>query len=154
MTLVDLQLRAATDDDCERLLDWRNDPVSVEFSLSRRTVPRSEHQHWFTSVRDSPTTRIWVGEVSGRAVGQVRIDLGADGADVAITVDPAQRRNGYGTRLIAALQDECRRLGVRVLIARIDERNVASLRMFRACGFTGAGSDAGILTLSWSAAAA
>ena len=144
-----LSLRPVSEADSALLLRWRNDPVAVEFSATRRSVESGEHEAWFRSARASETTWIWIGEVDDEPVGQVRIEVGDGEAEVHISIAPEMRGRGHGTRLLAAARRRCAERGIRSLVARVDRRNAASLRMFETCGFVAAGGDAGLARLSW-----
>jgi putative acetyltransferase len=50
-------------------------------------------------------------------------------------VAPAVRGKGLGRRLVAALEDEARALGVRRLILETGIRQIAALALYRATGF-------------------
>jgi UDP-2,4-diacetamido-2,4,6-trideoxy-beta-L-altropyranose hydrolase len=146
-----LRLRATGPLDRSLLREWRNDPTSVRFSGSKRPVGLAEHRAWFDAALQSNATAMWIGEIDGRPVGQVRIDLRDDCAEVAIAVAPEARGLGHGTRLIRAVQAECAERAVRVLVAKVDPQNIASLRMFDSCGFVEIGHADGLAVLRWEA---
>jgi GNAT superfamily N-acetyltransferase len=50
-------------------------------------------------------------------------------------VAPAVRGRGLGGRLVAALEDEARALGVRRLVLETGIRQIAALALYRASGF-------------------
>jgi spore coat polysaccharide biosynthesis protein SpsF len=131
-----LRLRPASASDADRILAWRNDPVTVRYSRSGRAVTDIEHRAWFELRLDRPATRIWIGEVNGSAVGQVRIDVDAAVGEVDVVIDPANRGRGYGSLMIDAL---LRQLGadyqVVRLTATVHPENTASRKAFERAGF-------------------
>ncbi len=52
-----------------------------------------------------------------------------------LAVDPAYRRRGYASRLVAAAERVLRRQGIRVIAALIEGGNEASLALFEECGY-------------------
>lgn len=129
-------LRTARDDDAHRLLNWRNDPDAVRFSVTRRAVTTEEHAEWFAAQRNDPATRIWIAEEAGVAVGQVRLDVRDHIGTVSVTVAVERRGEGLGPDMLQALVamiagDST----VRTLKALAHPDNAASFRAFQKVGF-------------------
>ena len=145
-----LRLRPGREDDRDRLLEWRNDPDSVRFSLTGRPVTPEEHGPWLARRLADPATRLLIGEVDGTPVGMVRIDVEDARGVVSIAVAPDQRGLGYGTRLLAELLDELRGdPQVDGLLAEVVEENTASRRAFLNAGFTDDGPTDGVHHFQW-----
>jgi UDP-2,4-diacetamido-2,4,6-trideoxy-beta-L-altropyranose hydrolase len=129
-------LRLATSGDQARLLEWRNEPEAVRFSSSGRPVDASEHAKWLAARLAGPGSRLWVAEEAGEPVGQVRVDLDRDAGTVSISVSPAHRGRGVGSRMLQALIVEMEQdAEVRNLLALVHSENIASLRAFERVGF-------------------
>src|ERR1700730_14295580 len=106
MTSPIVTLRSARDDDAERILEWRNDADAIRFSVSGRRVTGEDHARWFATRRHDPRVHLWIAEVDGTAVGQVRFDEEADGVGVvSIAVAPAHRRRGVGSEMLRGIAD-------------------------------------------------
>jgi RimJ/RimL family protein N-acetyltransferase len=150
-TRPDVTLRAARDEDGDRLLEWRNDPESVRFSVSGRPVAPDEHIRWFTGVRDGRTnSRLWIAEKNGTAVGQVRVDAEGDTGTVSIAVAAGRRGQGLGTAILRAMLSEIAAGGSpHRLTAAVHCDNHASQRAFEAAGFRRRSEDGGFLALEW-----
>ncbi len=52
-----------------------------------------------------------------------------------LVVDPACRRRGYASRLVAAAEEALHNQGIRVIAALVEGDNPASLALFEACGY-------------------
>jgi L-amino acid N-acyltransferase YncA len=81
------------------------------------------------------------GRVQGFAIGEVRDwEFGSPrcGWVFAISVHPAARESGVGTRLLAALCDGFRRLGVRKVRTLLAREDHLILAFFRSQGMTAA----------------
>jgi len=142
-------LRPAQMTDAAALMAWKNDPTAVRFSISGRPVTRAEHEAWLALRLQDPATRIWIGEVDGAAVGQVRIDVEGGRGCVGVAVAPERRGRGYGRELVAALCDELNGdLQVEALEARVHPENVASRRAFESAGFTADGAADGFVRMT------
>ena len=125
-------------DDAELLWRWANDAETRRNAFSKSTIPFEEHFVWLERRLRSDATRIWIFSDGDAPVGQVRFDLAGEAAEIDISVAPERRGRGSGR---AMLSEAIRRLraehGSRFTPrASVLERNVASLRMFQACGFT------------------
>jgi len=133
-------LRPATSADRALLLEWRNDQDVVRFSLSGRPVAAAQHANWLASILAAPPLRLWIAEEAGEPVGQVRVDLEDATGTVSISVAPAHRGRGIGSRMLAALVVEMEPdAAVRTLRALVHRDNTASLRAFERAGFSDTG---------------
>jgi RimJ/RimL family protein N-acetyltransferase len=143
-TGTQVALRPATPADAARLLEWRNDPDVVRFSVSRRRVAASEHAAWLASRLADPHQRLWIAEEAGEPVGQVRVDLDDGAGTVSIAVAPAHRGRGIGSNMLRALLAEIEPdADVRDLLALVHPENAASLRAFESVGFRDTGGRRG-----------
>jgi len=52
-----------------------------------------------------------------------------------LAVDPEYRRRAVAQKLIAAAEKALRKKGARIIGAQADENNVASLSLFKKCGY-------------------
>jgi len=137
MTPPLVTLRSVRDDDAERLLEWRNDADAVRFSVSGRRVTGEDHARWFATRRHDPRVHLWIAEVDGTPVGQVRVDEETDGVGVvSVAVAPAHRGRGIGSEMLRAMADTAAaETTVRVLRALVHPDNVQSVRAFEKAGF-------------------
>ena len=145
-----LRLRPVDTADVDRLLRWRNDPESVRFSESGRTVEAAEHQRWLTARLEDPSTRIWIAERDGCPLGSVRIDVRAAKGAVSIAVAPEARGQGVGGAMLRLLQHELADdFQVVALTAVVGADNAASLRLFDGAGFRPVADRGSFRLLSW-----
>lgn len=140
-------VRPATAADAGTLLRWRNDPAVRAMSFNSGVVSPSDHALWLAAKLSDPQTELWIGEVDGRPIGQVRFDL-TDGnvAAVSISVDPDGRGSGNGRSLLTAGMAR-QGLGAETLRAEVRPGNIASLRLFEHAGFSVRTADADRLVL-------
>ena len=62
-------LRDVTQDDRQRLLDWRNSPEVAAYMYSDHKIGQAEHDRWFDGMAGDARRRYWVIEVDGEPVG-------------------------------------------------------------------------------------
>ncbi len=145
-----LRLRPAADDDAELVMSWRNDPVTVRFSGTGRPVTREAHDRWMAEQLSEPNPGLFVAEVDGDPVGQIRLQRDGDSGEVHIAVAPESRGHGYAHAMIRALQDDLALLrGLRRLTAQVHVDNQASLRLFAARGFKRTHVVGDFIQLEW-----
>jgi RimJ/RimL family protein N-acetyltransferase len=134
-----LVLRPATLEDADLLLAWANDPVTRAAGFNPAPIGLEEHRRWLSRRLASPATRLFVGLLDGRPVGQLRLERGADGlAEISIAIAPEARGRGLGRRLLRGGIDAARAdpaLAVAGFIARVRPDNAGSLALFRGAGF-------------------
>ncbi|NJL50245.1 MAG: UDP-2,4-diacetamido-2,4,6-trideoxy-beta-L-altropyranose hydrolase [Blastochloris sp.] len=130
------RLRLAEPADRDLLLTWQLEPGARTYS--RDTSPPTEESHiaWFEKTLADPNRWLMIFETNGVSVGSVRLDrLPAPEPtfEVSVLVSEAHRGAGTGTAALRA----ARKIAAPhvVLIAEIDDRNVASQRAFAAAGF-------------------
>ncbi len=132
-----LQLRLATADDLLPLWRLANDRAVRQFSLSPDPITLEEHTAWFQAKLAREETAIWVFDFHGLILATVRYDrVDPQAAEVSLSVAPAFRRRGLGTKLLQRNLRLIRdRLGVKRLRAVVRQENVPSARIFAKTGF-------------------
>jgi UDP-2,4-diacetamido-2,4,6-trideoxy-beta-L-altropyranose hydrolase len=128
-------LRAAGLADRDRLLAWRNDPLTRQFSFEQHEVDPEEHRLWFESRLASPNCQLWIAEVDRRPVGQVRIDSEDGRGVVSLAIAPDARGEGHATEALRMAVELAPRFGIGRLEAVVKPGNEASLHVFARAGF-------------------
>lgn len=127
---------AATGADSRDVFDWRNDPGSRQVSKQSALIDWETHAAWFAAALASPDRNIFIGYCGSEKIGSIRFDRIRNSEQnflVSIVVAPPRRGRGFGLALlragIAVLPDGS------TLEAEIGTGNLASQRIFQACGF-------------------
>lgn len=132
-----LTLRAATMEDAELLLAWRNEPSIRAFFFDSRLVDMASHRKWLEEKLKSADHYHWIGALDGAPIGSIRFDIGEGKAAVSILVAPEFQGRGLAAELLrrgeAALRT--RRPDVKALIAKVLPGNAASRRLFAKADF-------------------
>lgn len=135
---TNLRLRPARIDDCQLLLDWRNDPQVKANSFNSEKIELAGHQEWYKNKLKEETCLFFIAEDGkGIPVGQIRFDKHAKDAEISISVAPTMVGRGIGTTITKlgciALQKIWAGISV---FARVKHNNYASVLMFEKAGFT------------------
>jgi len=132
-----LRLRAAGREDLRLTWEWANDSETRAVSFSTAPIPWESHVQWFETRLAHASHRIFIAENGeGKPVGTVRFELAPDHAVVSVSIDPAQRGEGFGRWLIHLGSREIfRERDVKAVHAFIKPGNAASVRAFEGAGF-------------------
>lgn len=131
-------LRPATTDDARALLDWRNDPDTRANSWTTAGVSAAEHAKWLEGVLGSATRKLFIAELDGKAIGQVRLDGEGHGlAEISITIAPESRGKGLSPWVLRKGSEAAEAAGLTTLRAEIKGDNQKSLNAFKRAGYHG-----------------
>lgn len=133
-----ISLRKATVEDSDDIYCWRNDPVTREQSFVKRRVSYKEHLQWFRKALEDPNKVFYMGvNNKGEKCGVVRFDIINElCAEINVNVAPEKRGKGISSKLIlnssTLFFSETKR---KLILARIKEKNIASIKAFQKVGF-------------------
>ncbi len=132
-----LTIRPATLLDAVTLWQLANDPNMRINAFHPDPILFDDHVEWLKGKLASHDTRIWILELDGRVVAQVRYDrVNADTAEIDFTVVQALRGKGLGSKAMTlTCQAACAELGVKHLIGITFDSNLPSARAFVKAGF-------------------
>ncbi|MEU3274027.1 GNAT family N-acetyltransferase [Saccharomonospora sp. NPDC006951] len=154
-----LSARPATEADAALLLEWRNDPVTRQWSRNTDPVAPADHGAWLRRVLDSPDRHLFVIGTPSEEVGTVRFDRDASQEvwEVSITLAPSVRGKGMsaavlaaGERALLAERDaaaELPVLAVLAVLATVHEDNAASMALFERAGYRKQSAEGRFLVL-------
>lgn len=135
-----ISLRKATAEDCRRVFEWRNDPVTRAMFRNHDEVTWETHLRWFMA-RLTDANCLMLIAMHGRAgtkpapCGVARFDaVGGDLAEVSVNVSPAYRNQGLGTEILQQATREALKRW-RWVRADILPANVASFKAFLNAGY-------------------
>ncbi len=139
-----------TMDHADLLLAWRNDPVVRQNSWNQEVISVDEHRRWLQRIIKDPKSRAFIIlNESRQPIGTVRFDVQGDDAEINITIAQEFRGYGYGT---SAIEYSCRSFlrqkpFLKRILARIKEKNEASLKAFKKAGFVEMNRSDGVVHL-------
>ena len=139
------ELRKADFSDEKFLLELRNDPIAIQWSVSGRGVLEFEHAQWFAEVMRSHDIILLIGEIQlpassdSQPFGMVRFDaLAGQSYRVSIAVAAQFRGVGLAKALldeaISYLKNHAGHIKLK-LWAEVHRENEPSLKLFRSVAF-------------------
>jgi len=132
----EISLRKVSQEDTYQLWRLANDTEVRRNSFNPEPIPYEQHLAWFEEKLKSSNSIIYVLDVSGVLVAQVRYDRRDDVAEIDYAVIPGFRGKSLGTRILKMTwENACRELGVRRVRGIVKEENKASTLSFLKAGF-------------------
>jgi RimJ/RimL family protein N-acetyltransferase len=143
-----IALRYATPADADRLLAWRNDPVTRAASQSTTPISREDHDRWmkFNVSEGYAEHVVLIAEMDEGTIGVVRFDANKKDVmeyEVSLTIAPEFRGQGLAKEVLSRA---CDMIEDFVLTAQIRIGNMRSRKAFIHCGFSVIESDNDFIT--------
>ena len=129
-----LLLRRATMDDVEAMHAIMSNPLAMRYWSTPPHTQMEQTERWMASMveGDPPIRDDFIVTLDGALIGK----LGAwKLPEIGFLIDPAHWGKGFALEGLNAFIDRRRALGSIELIADVDPRNAASLRLLERCGF-------------------
>jgi RimJ/RimL family protein N-acetyltransferase len=132
-----LSVRAASEVDEERLLDWANDSATRSNAFNSSAIARADHAVWFSRrLSDPENCRIYVVEADGSPIGQARFERNGNGWLIDYSVAAPYRGRGLGRAVLGLGLAEIAKLAPRdFAVGHVKLENKASRRVFESFGF-------------------
>lgn len=132
-------LRPALWSDVGLMFLWQTEPGARRYSSNPEPPTREGHEAWLKGKLANPGCIMKIVECGGEPAGVLRFDQRLDASlVVSILISSAYQGQGVG---LAALKAGILAVPGRTLWAIIDERNMASVKMFSKAGFIRQGAD-------------
>ncbi len=142
MASATLSLRPAEEADRRLLYEWANDPDVRASGFHPEPIPWETHVRWFAARLADPDSHLFIAELAGDPVGQIRLEVSSGVAEVHVSLDRDARHRGLAPPLIQLGCEALARDGrVAEFRARVRADNAASLRSFRSAGFQRVGEE-------------
>lgn len=139
-----MKLRSAVKEDCCFLYHLRNEKEVRKNSCQSDFISYEEHQAWFQKKLADSNTHIFILELDGTRVGQVRVDISEERAVISYALSPEVRGKGYAKWMLSELEGRVRdNLWAYQMEAKVKEENKASQRIFRVLGYQEQQTDFG-----------
>ena len=134
----DVMFRRADGGDRDLLLEWANEAATRAASFRQAPIDPETHARWFAARLSSPDAGIWIGEMDGRPIGQVRVErIDGPRGEISISLAPEARGQRLARPLLlAGIAEADRVLKINTFVAAVRHGNAASLALFRGSGFS------------------
>lgn len=132
-----LTYRLAKPEDSRLYFYWANDDAVRANSFSPGKIEWEIHEDWFRKKLAADDSYLLVFFAGADAVGQVRMDRGADNVlEIDVSVDKAWRGKKIGHAIMMAMRGIADKYFPSMRIKGIiQKQNIASVRAFESAGF-------------------
>lgn len=129
-------LRKAELKDAFQLWKLANDSDVRHNAFNTAPIGYENHAKWLNAKLDSDMTVIYVLDISGVIVAQIRYDKKENAAEIDYAVNPSFRGNRIGTRILEMTwKRACKELGVQRVQGIVKKDNKFSICSFQRSGF-------------------
>ena len=131
-------LRKATIEDMDLLFQWANDSVVRKNSFSTAEISYEEHMKWYHNLLKREDCMQYIYMDGDCPVGQVRITLKDDEAEIGYSICAEKRALGYGAKLLALISKKVWEdfPHVKKVYGEVKPENTASQKAFLHAGYT------------------
>lgn len=132
-----VSLRKVTYSDIDLLYSWANDPAVRRNSFNVHQISYKDHQQWFKRVMEDENTIQFILMDDNLPVGQIRLNLSGDEAEIGYSIAKEYRGRGYGHQILQQVVKEVRKNHpiIKTLVAKVKTDNMASNRLFQSEGY-------------------
>lgn len=130
-------IRRATLEDCEILYEWRNDELVRKNSFCQEFIEHEEHIKWLHNFLDDESCRIYILIDDEVKVGQAKVRVIDNEAEIGYSIGKEYRGHGYGTKCLELVKSEIKKEfpNVQKVYGRVKVDNVISERAFEKAGY-------------------
>lgn len=130
-------LRTAVKEDMDLLFKWANEQSVRKNSFSMEEITYEEHQRWYLELLERKDIRQYIYVYNGEEIGQVRITICGETAEIGYSVCAERRGMGHGKNLLQLLYNQVREdfPEVKKLVAKVKPDNIASQKAFLDVGY-------------------
>lgn len=132
-----IYLREVSGGDIDMIFEWANDALVRANSFNTKPIPYENHKSWFSSVLGSDSIRMYIMMNDDIPIGQARLNIQGDEAEISYSIARDYRGKGFGHALLALIRDKVREElpQVHTLIAKVKPDNQTSRHLFEAQGY-------------------
>ena len=130
-------LREVTIEDMDLLFEWANEESVRRNSFSTKKITYEEHVAWFKRILSEENTVQYIYMVNDVPIGQVRINIFDDKAEIGYSVCNIERGKGHGRKILKLLHAKVKEEYpfIKKLIGKVKPENIASQKAFLAVGY-------------------
>lgn len=130
-----ISLNKIEKDDCDIILNWRNDPISRLNSKNKNLILKKDHIKWFNLKLNSKNDITLIAKISHLRLGTVRYDkINEKLFEVSINLNPNFRKIGLSKKILNLSEKKIKARGV-LIKAFVLKENLASIKLFKSCNY-------------------
>ncbi len=130
-------MRKAERKDMELLFEWANEAAVRKNSFSTKQISWEEHKVWYDRILSSKDDVQYIYMCDGKEIGQVRLTLEGETAEIGYSISADNRSMGHGKRMLNLVYNKIREEfpQIKRIIAKVKSENTASQKVFEAIGY-------------------
>lgn len=130
-------LRKAVKQDIDLLFEWVNEEAVRKNAFSTGRISYDEHQKWFENLLAREDAGQYIFEQEDEPVGQIRVCVNDDEAEIDYSICKEKRGLGYGKEMLRLLAERIKQdfPKVKKLTAKVKPDNTASQKVFLDMGY-------------------
>lgn len=130
-------LRDAVESDVNLLFQWANEKCVRKNSFLSHEISYNEHIIWYKDILEKENIRQFIYMHDNEPVGQIRITINGQEAEVSYSICVEKRQMGYGKEMLALLNQRVKQdyPDIKKLIAKVKPENIASQKVFSDIGY-------------------
>ena len=132
-----IYLREAEQTDIGLLFTWANDPIVRMNSFRTDPIPYEDHKRWFERIMADDKVLQYIMMDERNPVGQIRLNLKNDSAEIGYSIAAEYRGKGYGHKILRLIVNEVKEHHpeIRILTAKVKPENKPSQKLFESEGY-------------------
>ncbi len=130
-------LRKAVPSDVDLLYEWANEPEVRKNSFCSNRIDYREHVEWFDRMMSDTNVAQYIMMLDQTPIGQIRLALAGDTAEISYSISPKERKKGYGELIIGLSMDKVIEdyPHIKRVTGKVKPQNDASIKCFLQNGF-------------------
>lgn len=130
-----ISFRFASEEDCELVFNWINDPIVRQNSYNSENIAFEDHKNWFFKKIKNPDTIYMIFSFENIPAGQVRIEKNYENL-IGILVDQNFRGKSLSSEMLKISVEQFKmKYPEEKITAHIKYDNLPSLKSFLKAGF-------------------
>ncbi len=132
-----LDLRPVTEADAKQLFEWTNEPETRKNSFSSEPVLWENHIAWLEKKLADKNCLFFILKQEEKPVGTIRLDVNpeAESGIISYSIDKGCRGKGLGSKILALVEEQGKKYGLRYLSGSVKPQNKASSHCFSKNGY-------------------
>jgi len=123
---MEIKLREVCKEDWDYILQLRNSFFKDDFLEQQKVLTKKEHYEYMEKQKSNTNFYQWISSDEEKNVGYIR--LLED--DVSIIVDQKFQNKGIGTIMLALMEKEAKKIGLKKIKALVRKNNFSSEKIF------------------------
>lgn len=122
-------LREVEPGDTELLFCWANEEEVRKNSFHSEVIFYEEHQKWFEQLMHDRNQFQYIMMLGEKPIGQVRLSVFGDSAEIGYSISKEKRGQGYGTVIVCLIKEVVQKnfSDVKKLVAKVKPDNMPSV---------------------------